>query len=308
MRMRMLLSVAVLPLLVACASASAETDSADLAAQDDAIVGGAATTAYSYVVGVGSDSQGAFCTGTVISKRVVITAAHCVGGINRVFFGTKAARPAAVVVVASETAHPGYNDVSMANDLAILALEADAPVQPAPLVREALTNSSAWIGPDFTFVGFGLTNGNTQTGFGTKRVVKFPIAAVGPARVGGTPGSVDSTQFYYRVAGKNTCNGDSGGPAFATRRGVLSLAGVTSFGDGPCTFDGVQQKTDQAAIQSFIQPRIDQIERGNACKNDGVCNESCNTGGQVKDPDCHVNHCIADGICARACASDPDCR
>lgn len=306
-------SLTVLTVLIASLAASGcgstsdgETGESDIDSSQDAIVGGIATSSYSFVVAVGN-AQGAFCSGTVVSRRTVVTAAHCVGNITRVFFGSRASRPVAITSVVREIAHPGYNPNTMRNDVAVLELATDAPVQPAPLLREALTNTSAWVGPDFTFVGYGITNGNTGAGFGTKRVVKFPIAAVGPARVGGTPGIIDATQIYYRVSGKNTCSGDSGGPAFATRNGVLALAGVTSFGDGPCTFDGVQQRTDESAIRTFIQPRIEEIESGNACKADSVCNESCTQGGQVLDPDCHRAHCGADNVCSRACTADPDC-
>jgi hypothetical protein len=293
-------------LLLACASDTADSNEANIDSSGDEIVGGTTTSAYSYVVAVGN-AQGAFCSGTVVSKRTVVTAAHCAPGITRVFFGPRAARPTASIAVVREIAHPGYDENSMTNDVAVLALASDAPVQPAPLLREGLANNGTWIGPDFTFVGYGITNGTTGAGFGVKRVVKFPIAAVGPARVGGTAGTIDATQFYYRTAGKNTCSGDSGGPAFATKNGVLLLAGVTSYGDGPCRVDGVQQRTDANAIRSFIQPLIDQIETGNACKSDGRCNESCNTGGQVRDPDCHQAHCGRDNICSLACTADPDC-
>jgi hypothetical protein len=182
-------------------------------------------------------------------------------------------------------------------------------VQPAPLLRETLTNTPDFIGPDFTFVGFGVTSG-AQQGFGIRRVVTFPIEAVGPASVGGTAGDIDATMFYYKIPNENTCNGDSGGPAFAVRKGVERHAGTTSFGDGPCELDGVQNRTDGPAIAEFIQPHIDEFEPNNNCRADGVCTESCNTGTDLVDPDCAEAHCGEDNICALSCVApvDPDCR
>jgi Trypsin len=301
-------AVAILA-LSGCASSGGETAGVaeeDLSTDESALIGGATDLGHAYVVAVGDDN-GAFCTGTVVSRRVVLTAGHCFGGITRVYFGTRASRPTRSIAVTQEIRHPRYNDTTLANDVTVLALESDALVQPAPLLRETMANTADYVGSNFTFVGYGLSNGQRGTGFGVKRVTKFPIAAVGPARVGGTPGSIDATQFYYRTPGKNTCNGDSGGPAFLVRNGVELHAGVTSFGDQFCTVDGVQQKTDLPMIQSFLQPLMDRIEGGNACRNDGQCNEACNTGGQVADPDCHATHCGRDGVCSRACASDPDC-
>jgi len=72
-----------------------------------------------------------------------------------------------------------------------------------------------------------------------KRVVTIPISQVA------------ATQFAYQAAGKNTCNGDSGGPAFATdASGNLTVAGVTSYGDQSCTQYGVDTRVD--TFQSFI--------------------------------------------------------
>jgi cysteine-rich repeat protein len=275
------------------------------------IIGGRTEEGHPSVVGVG-DASGAFCTGTVISKRTVITAGHCFtpgqtnGGITRVFFGQNL--NGGTVTVAQAIRHPGFNNNTLANDLAILRLATDALSQPAPILRETMNNTGVFIGPKFTFVGYGVSNGTSQTGFGTKRVVTFPIAAVGPASVGGTPGSIDATQFYYKVPGKNTCNGDSGGPAFAIRNGLELHAGTTSFGDGPCTLDGVQARTDAPAISNFIQPNINTFESTNACKSDGTCTAGCNVNGQLGDPDCAAQHRGADGVCvAAATPVDPDC-
>ena len=82
------------------------------------------------------------------------------------------------------------------------------------------------------FVGYGVSNGFSQTGAGTKRFVNMAISQVG------------ATQFSYAVPNKNTCNGDSGGPAFAQVGGELLLAGVTSYGDANCVQYGVDTRAD----------------------------------------------------------------
>lgn len=304
-----LLSVVSCLCVLGCADVPAgdEGEQAVLTARQP-IVGGAVDRAHAYVVGVGH-GIGAYCSGTVISRRTVITAGHCYGRITRVYFGTSLSRRSPVLRVEEVIRHPDYDPATLQNDLAVIKLEGDAPVQAAPLLREAMENSWRYVGPDFVFVGYGVTDGVAGTGFGTRRVVTFPILAVGPATVGGTPGVIDATQFYYQVPARNTCTGDSGGPAFIVRGGVERHAGVTSFGDDPCTLDGVQARTDAEAIRSFIQPAIDAFEGDDPCRADGVCQDWCNTRPELVDPDCAERYCGADGVCALACVApaDPDC-
>lgn len=90
--------------------------------------------------------------------------------------------------------------------------------------------------------------------------------------------------------------------------GVEHLIGATSFGNPGCSSDGVQSRTDAPQIANFIQPNLDAFEGDDACRGDGSCQRvSCNTGGQVKDPDCHEAHAGRDGICSQLAENDPDC-
>ncbi len=286
----------------------AEVDESLISSRSQGIVGGISDPRRTYVVGVG-DNGGAFCSGTLISRRTVITAGHCYGNIRRVHTGLRL--EGQKLEVKRSVRHPGYDRQTLANDLAIIELAADAPFQPAPLLRENMNDAVGdYVGPPLTFGGYGYEAGHT--GFGTRRVVTFPIIAVGPANLqnGHTVQAIDATMFYYKLDGKNTCNGDSGGPAFIPRGGVERHAGVTSFGDAACTIDGVQQRTDAPAIAGFIQQWIDTFEgANNACRSNGVCDESCNQNGQLVDPDCAENHCARDGMCVLSCVHpvDPDC-
>ena len=311
---------ALIAALALATSACGATDPREAAAEPTAaaqerIVGGVVDAWRSYVVGI-ADNQGAFCSGTVISRRTVLTAGHCFtanagkqGGILKVLFGPDLLDSSVVSVdTVKAVRHPGYDDTTLSNDLCLVELAADAPSQAVPLLRETLNNGPQFIGPRFTFVGYG---DDGMGNYNLRRVVTFPIGTIGPASVGLDTGSgpIDGTMFYFAVPGKNTCNGDSGGPAFVVRNKVERVAGATSSGDAACTVDGTDARTDAPAIAAFIQPTLDEIEGMDPCRADGSCDESCNVGNQLVDPDCAENHCGADGICVLSCAAppDPDC-
>jgi len=154
-------------------------DGEQLSAAGEAIVGGVADETHSAVVAIGDDS-GPWCSGTVISPRVVITAAHCVDyPVTRVFFGPNAWLPERVVAVSQVIAHPDYSHKNMANDLALLQLAGPAGVQAMPLLRATMDNTPAFLGADLTFVGYGVTDGVTQDGFGFRRTVDIELLRVG---------------------------------------------------------------------------------------------------------------------------------
>ncbi len=204
-----------------------------------AIVGGQATTGYA-AVGALTQRGASFCTGTVVAKRLVVTAAHCLDGVRasniRFVLGPNASAPQAQLGVARAIAHPQYDARRITNDIGVLVLSSDAPVAPIAL-NDAM--SSSWVGRTLTFVGYGATNGVTGRGGGVKRAVDIAVSQVG------------STQFSYADRTKNTCFGDSGGPAFARdAAGALTLVGVTSYGDQTCSRYGVDTRVD--VYRSFI--------------------------------------------------------
>lgn len=100
------------------------------------IVGGeeAAVFSWGWAVSLQDKSTGApFCGGTIVSPLHIVTAAHCVPnatavlrhsrvvvGINKLNESNSAM--AQVRLIVGVTSHPGYNDGSKANDIAVLRL------------------------------------------------------------------------------------------------------------------------------------------------------------------------------------------
>ncbi len=215
------------------AEAADETNDEEVASTSSAIVGGQTTTEYD-AVGALTQRGRSFCTGTVVAKRLVVTAAHCLQDVQaanvRFALGPNASSPEAQLGVALIVPHPQYDARRLTNDIGVLVLSQDAPVAPVP-INDSMTSS--WVGRSLTFVGYGVTSGFGKAGSGVKRAVDIAVSEVG------------STQFAYEDRRKNTCFGDSGGPAFTTdAAGNLAIVGVTSYGDRSCTEFGVDTRVD----------------------------------------------------------------
>lgn len=246
-------------------------------------------------VALTSSTQFSFCTGTLVSPQVVMTAGHCVDMLSGdpsviIFFGTDLGGPGARIGVSKAQSHPDWTG-SLANghDVGLVRLNVRAPqdITPVPLSTTPLT--AADIGKPIHRAGFGI--------FDTS------IGADGRKRVGDTSvTSVPSGNDYFLAGDEQlmTCNGDSGGPAFVDVDGVKMVAGVHSFGFGCDSPDNGDTRVDLYA-ESFVLPWIQ--DEDPSCGEDGFCAKV----GCIDDPDC--TPCGPDGTCTTDCAlPDVDCQ
>lgn len=217
-----------------------------------AIINGqaAATTQGSYDFAVAlvhsaakNNKDGAFCGGTMISKRHVVTAAHCVANFDRTLI-----RPAGFVKVvagdtnldskkvvtaniATITVHPGY-DQTIKHDLAIITTDRDLPGTPARLATKTTRLTSTNI------VGFGAI---AQIGKETIQANELQMANVTMIANDVCSGAwaglagFDSQLCAQGTDGiADTCVGDSGSALYMQDKDGVVLAGVASFGAPQC--------------------------------------------------------------------------
>ncbi|MDX2015116.1 MAG: S1 family peptidase [Myxococcaceae bacterium] len=282
---------------LALACAPAERDGVN--ARRDEILGGAAdpqSTSVFFVISTFNNGQMGFCTGTLVSPRVILTAAHCVDpareGASSVMVRVMNEPDDRMLMmsdlrnVVQVRRHPSYSGQG-ANDLALLQLDVAVPgVTPEQLVR---TPPGSWAGQPIRVVGYGRTSASGASDTGTRRVVNTTIART------------MSETFEFGAAGSlGICSGDSGGPSFwRGPDGRERVAGVHSYGTTNQCGAGGDVRVD--AELAFLDQTLNQLDPP-ACGADGRCQLGCTP----VDPDCT---CLADARC-EACPDgrvDPDC-
>jgi secreted trypsin-like serine protease len=245
--MKRTLALVVVAVLGACA-----TEQPQFTLSRRPIIGGTVDQNHTSVVALVYSMYGyteQFCTGTVISQRAVLTAGHCIAETTAqgmqvsdmsVFFGTTVGSGGQTIKVQDAQYHPNYytrSDGAPINDVAVVTLAQDAPVPPMKWQRTTLADPS---GQTVTFVGYGVTNAQAQSGNGTRRTVDEVVQ------------NMDDTFIYYGGGASGTCQGDSGGPMFLNVNGEEILIGVTSYGDQSCVQLGANTRVDKYA--DFIAP------------------------------------------------------
>jgi hypothetical protein len=190
---------------------------------------------------------GALCTGEIISPHVVLTAAHCAGGedptvtnaVWRIYLGPDFSKATAADLLAIKEAHydPQFNvnNLPGGHDVGVLIMQNALPTTIAPLVFNRASMDTGFDGNQVRFVGYGLDNAAAQTGAGIKRTT--------------TTALTDHTALilHFSDGTHETCNGDSGGPAFMTVGGKEIIVGLTSYGDTQCAQGGYDTRVDSYA-------------------------------------------------------------
>merc|ERR1712192_223227 len=204
-------------------------------------------------------SQGCLmCGGTILNKRYVVTAAHCLyagndqmtlkgGATFRVMLGEHdhCKATSSFVLASAVHKHPKFdmNNPSGDNDIAILKLSKDLTfsdkIKPVCLPTSATKDYS---GKASTVSGWGGTKAyEPLKPVDQPRQCALKEAIVEILKTSSTKctnfigDSSSTTMLCAWAKGKDACQGDSGGPLTVAENGKYVLLGVVSYGSGCAT-------------------------------------------------------------------------
>lgn len=209
--------------------------------------------------------QAEFCGASVIDRSWVLTAAHCVLGrvdgeayLNPVdidvLVGTNSLYSGGTRIHAVEVrVEPYFDDSRFHRDVALIRLDQPTTVTPIPLV--AASSAELPSGTSVMATGWGALSSG---GLFPAELHEVELASQSDAECGAAlgPNFIASSMTCAAAPGKDTCEGDSGGPLMASLAGTWTLVGITSWGDGCADplYPGVY--TDVRAFTSWIRWQI----------------------------------------------------
>lgn len=247
----------------------------------------ASDTIASHVVIVFDKKDGYLCSGTIIDKNIILTAAHCLSRSHKQFEvvfsrsikdlddrNEEVIRPASHVVVNEKYGRDGKSQSDEdRSDIGLVYFEGDLPTGYTP-AEVMFKDEFLKKGTPVIMAGYGVTqviwadikykraekfidkikNGEVFCDFevldaeGDPTCIELSMSGDGELRKTQTTIKYFSqSEFVLDEKTTGTCEGDSGGPVFIEKEGKLYLVGLTSRGDLLCDGEGVY-----TSIPSFI--------------------------------------------------------
>lgn len=201
-----------------------------------------------------SDGTWIYCTGTLISPTVFLTAAHCSsqGEEVAVTFDTdyKADETVYEGTFHADTLYPGNQ--SNSHDIAVVVFDEPVTGITPALLPKADSLSSLPHTQRFTSVGYGAYEVTNEPGGHRYLYDDRRMVATGELN------AINKTWLRISMNSSTgnggTCYGDSGGPNFLGTTEII--AGITITGDAVCRATNVDYRLDSESARAFLRKYV----------------------------------------------------
>jgi len=201
-----------------------------------------------------SDGTWIYCSGTLISPTVFLTAAHCADVSDRVRVTFDSAyQDGDKVYTGTFHGDPLYNQSqSDPHDIAVVVL--DKAVRGITPARLPAANSLSKLSGSqkFTSVGYGAYE--VTKGPGGHQYLYNDVRGVATGTLNTTTQSWLKISMNASHGDGGTCYGDSGGPNFLGTTNIVAATTIT--GDAVCRSTNVDYRLDTASARSFLRQYV----------------------------------------------------
>ncbi|BBN81773.1 hypothetical protein PA25_17580 [Pseudoalteromonas sp. A25] len=229
------------------------------------IVGGNEATPHSrpYQVSVQSLGGEHFCGGSLVADNLVLTAAHCLEGVNgespeiQVRVGAHSLKDGSGQAIVVDKTYTNQEYPGLSKDVAVLKLKekiTDKNAKVIKLAEPTFFNSTIKPGTSLAVSGWGTLSYGGQA---PDKLMEVSVPYVSNAVCNSAQaynGSVQDTELCagFQKGGKDSCQGDSGGPLVYQRGSEFIQVGVVSWGEGCAQENKYGVYANVAALKSWI--------------------------------------------------------
>jgi hypothetical protein len=202
--------------------------------------------------------RGNLCTGVVLGRDLVLTAAHCIEpGLSYKLYELDAERKPIFRDLAKTVVHPQFSratfDANRATaDVALLKTVAPLPDKYVPALLSP-QRPRVIVGEAFAISGYGVTAPHDNRSAAVLR--RADLVATGH------PGNLQlrlmDPATKGETAGLGACTGDSGGPVYEERDGKRLVYGVISWSTGPKLSGGCGGLTGVTPLDLYLKWIVD---------------------------------------------------